>query len=438
MPNDPCDPQLSAILDSHECPAAIIDEGARILAANEAYRLRFASGQNVCGLTCHEVSHDSDRPCFLDGEQCPRKIAQQVGRSHRVVHLHQTASGVERHEVIAHPICSSDGSTRIFLELIRPCSIAEFELSERTILGDSQPIRELLAQIRRVATSDAAALLLGETGTGKELAAETLHHLSDRRDRPLVPVDCAGLPETLIESELFGHEKGAFTGAHTRKHGLIHAARGGTLFLDEVGDMPLSLQSKLLRVIETGVYRRVGGLESLRGDFRLIVATSRDLRQMVERGKFRADLYYRIATFPIVVPPLRERLEDLPILAQALLQRISPARNLSLAPETLQVLCGFSFPGNVRELKNILERGSLLAETNTILPNHLPRYVLTKAACPSATSAPREIRPLNQIIDDYLCWAASVHQGSKRQLARELGMSERSLYRRLGALRGQS
>jgi transcriptional regulator with GAF, ATPase, and Fis domain len=193
---------------------------------------------------------------------------------------------------------------------------------------------------------------LGESGTGKELVARAVHEASSRANRPLVPVDCSSLPENLFESELFGHERGAFTGANTARGGLVEAASGGTLFLDEVGDIPLTMQVKLLRLLETGTYRRVGSTEQRHADIRVVSATHRDLDQMVAQGRFREDLYYRLSTFPIHLPALRERADDIALLAVALLTRVAPKRKLVLSDSALQLLQAQNYPGNVRELRN--------------------------------------------------------------------------------------
>ena len=210
-------------------------------------------------------------------------------------------------------------------------------------------------------------LLLGESGTDKELVARAVHEASDRAASPLVVVDCASLPETLFESELFGHERGAFTGASASKRGLVEAADGGTLFLDEVGDIPLTLQVKLLRLLESGTYRRVGSTDLRRADVRVVSATHRDLRAMIAQGRFREDLYYRLSTFPIRLPSLRERVEDIPLLAETLLARVSGrSRRLALSADALRRLMNYPFPGNVRELRNVLERAALLCVGQTI------------------------------------------------------------------------
>ena len=223
-----------------------------------------------------------------------------------------------------------------------------------------------------MAPSATTALLLGESGTGKELVAQAIHQQSGREHGPFVVVECSGLTESLFESELFGYEKGAFTGANRRKIGLVESASGGTLFLDEVGDIPLSLQVKLLRLLETGTFRRVGGVETLRADFRLIAATHRDLKGMVERGSFRRDLYYRLSVFPIHLPALRERRGDIVLLAETLLTRLAPGRAYVLGDEMRARLLAYDFPGNIRELRNIIERAILMADGGTLLPEHLP------------------------------------------------------------------
>jgi transcriptional regulator with PAS, ATPase and Fis domain len=273
-------------------------------------------------------------------------------------------------------------------------------------------------------------LLLGESGTGKELAAQALHDLSPRRGKPFVPVDCSGMTESLFESELFGYEKGAFTGAVQRKIGLVEAAAGGTLFLDELGDIPLSLQVKLLRLLETGTFRRVGGVETLKADFRLVAATHRGVKEMVDTGSFRRDLYYRISAFPIHLPALRERREDLPLLVENLLQRLAPERHFHLAPAAFDRLVAYGFPGNIRELRNILERAVLLADGDVIGPEHLPADLAPVPSAPENRQQ-QEVVPLDQAERRYVRWALERMNGDKRALANALGISERTLYRKL-------
>ncbi|MEN8145265.1 MAG: sigma 54-interacting transcriptional regulator [Gemmatimonadota bacterium] len=227
------------------------------------------------------------------------------------------------------------------------------------IVGESRALRAVLHEVEQVAETEATVLILGETGTGKELIARAIHDLSDRRTRPLVKVNCAALPSTLIESELFGHERGAFTGAQSRRQGRFELADGGTIFLDEVGDLPLELQAKLLRVLQEGEFERVGGTETKRVDVRVIAATNRDLAVHVRDGAFRSDLYYRLNVFPISLPPLRKRKSDIPILVRMFTERYARklGRDISTIPqEVLDQLRSYPWPGNIRELQNVIER----------------------------------------------------------------------------------
>jgi transcriptional regulator with PAS, ATPase and Fis domain len=290
----------------------------------------------------------------------------------------------------------------------------------------------MLELVSRVASTDTSVLLLGETGTGKEMVARMIHDSSPRAAAPFVAVDCSGLTETLFESELFGHEKGAFTGATQRKLGLVEAASGGTLFLDEVGDIPLAQQVKLLRLIESNSYRRVGGVTPLRADFRLVAATHRNLRQMVRDGGFRSDLYYRISAFPVTVPPLRDRRDDIPLLAESLLARLRPGRQFELSVAARRALAAYDYPGNVRELRNIVERASLLAEHSRIGLEHLPTEVVDAVQERSSTTIKATPRPALQSVErDALERALGEYGGNRRELALALGLSERTLYRKL-------
>jgi DNA-binding NtrC family response regulator len=286
----------------------------------------------------------------------------------------------------------------------------------------------MLQMVARVAPSEATVLLLGESGSGKELVARAIHDSSRRVDKPFVALDCSGLTETLFESELFGHERGAFTGATSRRVGLIEAACGGTLFLDEVGDIPLVMQVKLLRLLETGIYRRVGSVALHKADIRLISATHRNLRAMVESGSFRQDLYFRLNTFPVELPPLRARLSDVPVLAQSLLTRVAADRNLRFSDESIELLRHYGYPGNVRELRNIIERASLLCDGEVIEPSHLPEEVRNIGGLTSKSVNLADME--RQTLETRLAH----HQGSRKMLADELGISERTLYRRLKQL----
>jgi DNA-binding NtrC family response regulator len=283
-------------------------------------------------------------------------------------------------------------------------------------------------------------LLLGESGTGKELFARAVHEASPRAHGPFVVVDCSGLTETLFESELFGYEKGAFTGANARKPGLVETAKGGTLFLDEMGDVPLSMQVKLLRLIESGTFRRVGAVESQQADFRLVAATHKPLKQMVADGRFRQDLYYRISAFPIHLPPLRERADDIPMLVDSFLQRGGPAKHrLSVEAAAMARMQAHDWPGNIRELRNVLDRARLFADDGIVRVEHLPESLLAAAPrpAPAASRAEAPALPAGRSADigdaDLRQLAESAHC-TRKELARRAGLSERTLYRRLKAL----
>ena len=284
--------------------------------------------------------------------------------------------------------------------------------------------------VQRIACSDVSALLQGESGTGKELIAEAIHHTSARSKGPFVAVDCSGLTESLFESELFGHEKGSFTGAQTRKIGLAEAANGGTLFLDETGDISLALQTKLLRLIETGTFRRVGGIETLKTDFRLISASHKNLRVMVENGEFRNDLYYRISAFPLHIPSLKERIEDIPLLVDSLLKRFYPELNMSMSKEALECLQEYNFPGNIRELSNIVQRATLMVDDDIIEFHHLPDECKNVLNDDKHKACFSELITLKELEKRYIDWASN-RVKNKVELAKMLGVSERTLYRKL-------
>lgn len=234
-------------------------------------------------------------------------------------------------------------------------------------------MQQNLALIRKAASSDVGVFLSGESGTGKELAAHSIHDLSLRHDKPFVAVNCGALPENLIESILFGHEKGAFTGAADRHAGVFEEAHGGTLFLDEIGEMPLDLQTRLLRVLETKTLRRVGGKQDINVDIRLIAATNKDLKQEVAKENFRQDLFFRLYIFPIILPPLRERLEDLEILVGHFLRMFAPhGKKFSASPDAIEKLKNHAWPGNVRELKNTIQRAVVMASAETLEAKDIP------------------------------------------------------------------
>ncbi|MBI3490548.1 MAG: sigma-54-dependent Fis family transcriptional regulator [Acidobacteria bacterium] len=289
------------------------------------------------------------------------------------------------------------------------------ELAQRRgapqIIGDDAKLKQVSVALHRAAATDATVLLEGESGTGKELFARALHVLSPRADGPFVAINCAAIPETLLETELFGHEKGAFTGAAARKPGKFELAHHGTLFLDEIGDLPLSLQAKILRALEEKRFERVGGTVSLHVDVRVVAATNRHLKAAVAARQFREDLYFRLSVFPITIPPLRERPDDITTLARHFIDRFCRDLNkksLVLSPAAEQELRVYAWPGNVRELQNCIERAAILCEGDTILPRHLNLSFLA----PAAGGADHQADPWAT-----LDWSGSLNDVSRRALA---------------------
>jgi transcriptional regulator with PAS, ATPase and Fis domain len=380
------------------------------------------------------VSHHFSVPCDQAGESCPLKQSLEARSPQRVLHLHHTPRGEEHVDVETTPIFDETGQVVYFVETMRVVRQASSRPAAQGLVGRSPAFVGMLQKVLRVADSAAAVLLLGETGTGKELVARAIHEASPRNGQPFVAVDCAGMTENLFESELFGYEKGAFTGAQFRKQGLVEAASGGTLFLDEIGELPLVLQVKLLRLLETGTYRRVGGLDWLPADFRLVAATHRDLRAMVQAETFRRDLYYRINTFPLHTPALHERAEDIPLLAASLLERVDRRPGRRLTSEALAWLTTRRYAGNIRELRNLIERATLLADGDLI---DLPHLMEMDDELPFTAPPTDGVFQLNAVIDlatlekSYLAWARAGSDGNLESLAKQLGVSQRTLYRKL-------
>jgi len=309
---------------------------------------------------------------------------------------------------------------------------------ERELLGESPAIRKLLADIGRVAPARASVLITGESGTGKELVARSLHRTSPRAEGPLVTINCAALTESLLESELFGHERGAFTGAVERKRGLLEVADGGTLLLDEIGEFPLVLQPKLLRALQERKFRRVGGTAEIESDVRIVAATNRDLPAMIAAGTFRENLFYRLNVITLEVPPLRLRGEDIPLLALHFLQRFGGElgrRIRVVAPETLAILQAHAWPGNVRELRNIIERGALFCTGDILRPEDLPEALPGRAVESAALAFPELGRPLPELLDameERLIRLALVRaRGVQAQAAELLGVSRSNLQYKL-------
>jgi len=318
----------------------------------------------------------------------------------------------------------------------------ERQLSNHGVLGEmvgaSRKMREVFSLIQQVAPSSAAVLITGESGTGKELAARAIHILSPRRAGPFVAINCAAMPDTLMESELFGHEKGAFTGAVERRAGCFELAQKGTVLLDEIGDMPVATQAKLLRVLEDGRVRRLGGKSEIQLDVRVIAATNAPLDSALKDGKFREDLYYRLNVFPIPLPPLRDRSEDLPVLAAALLEQLNQKHGVKvtdISPAVLERFQAHSWPGNVRELRNVLERAVIVAGEGSIEIQHLPPG-FGGTAPPRPTGADGDLRiPVGYTIEQAeraLIEMTLEHtRNNKTRAAEILGISQKTLFNKL-------
>lgn len=324
-----------------------------------------------------------------------------------------------------------------------------------TLIGQTQGMLAVRQLIDKIAPSDASVMILGETGTGKELIARSLHDKSHRAGGSFIPVNCGALPENLVESELFGHRKGAFTGADTHRKGLFEVANGGTLFLDEVGELDKSVQVKLLRFLECGEIRRVGENDPFRVDVRVLCATNRDLREMVAHDQFREDLFFRLNTFEIPLPPLRDRKDDIPALAAHMLKRYARRGHAepTLTPEAIGALASHDWPGNIRELANAIERATIMAGDGPILPEHLPTQIPIRRALgasgPSAISSPSPSASsfggphfaipdgsptLRDIEMKYIQMVLEKHNGNKPAAAKELGIALKTLYNKINQL----
>ena len=306
------------------------------------------------------------------------------------------------------------------------------------LVGTSSAMRKVMEWVQRISPAKAAVAITGESGTGKEMIARAIHGLSQRANKPFVAVNCASIPPTLIESELFGHERGAFTGADTRRLGVFEQAHGGTLFLDEVGEIPIELQAKLLRVLEEGKIRRLGGKSELDVDVRILSATNRDLRAEIRSQRFREDLYFRLNVFQISLPPLRDRREDLALLAQHFIDKLSKAsgRNIQgLTSDALSHLKGHSWPGNIRELKNTLERAVVLCDGSWITREHLPLDFDGIRQQAPTFQLPFGLT-LDEVEKEYLLKTLARNGNNKARTADLLGISEKTLYNKLHRYQG--
>ena len=419
---------IQSMINAIEKPAIFITPNYVIQAVNQSYKDTYTTEVLVGKSKCHQISHNNPQPCEKYGEECPLNTCVSTNRATSVVHIHTTGAGKSYCDILMKPIIDKDGITLGFLEILDKITYASSESELGKMIGSSEVFKSMLNKINRAAQSKISVLCQGETGAGKELVAQAIHQSSQRKDKLFVVIECTGLTDSLFESELFGYEKGAFTGATSSKKGLIENANGGTVFLDEIGDVPLNMQVKLLRLLETQSYRAVGGLKQKRADFRLVCATHKNLLALVEKGEFRQDLYYRIAGFTIMLPTLRERSEDIPELVSHFLKH-SEYTNKKFSAAALQALCGYKFPGNIRELKSIIEQSALMANDDMIHTSDLPEIV-TFNNQPSAT-LDSAITSLDDLEKSHLQQLCLKFTGTPAELASHLSISTRTLYRKL-------
>lgn len=437
--------ELGQVLEGFDSPAILVTEDYQILASNKQYETKFGGIDYSSQPTCFSVSHGYRTPCDQAGEDCPLHKARKTGKKEKVLHIHQTSKGREHVNVEMIPIFDQDNHLNYFIELLTPVPLTNGSNPDKQIVGNSPRFKRLLSKVNRVAKTDVEVLLLGESGTGKELISSLIHLSSPRSKEPFVTLECSGLSETLIESELFGHKKGSFTGANTDKKGIVEYADKGTLFLDEIGDVSLATQVKLLRLIESKTFRRVGESEVRTTNFRLICATHRNLKEMVEAGSFRLDLYHRINVFPIHVPSLAERLEDLPQLAKQVIK--VTGNDHKLTQGAIDLLSQQSFSGNIRELKNIITRAIVLSDTKTLDEQviqqalglgdysfgesslHEPSF--HKPSLNKATDIQQASKTLQEMEASYWQDLLSQYGNDKEKIAQVAGVSLRTLYRKL-------
>jgi len=434
MPNQPKKPSCEALISLFPEPFVVIDRTFHIVAANQKYRDHYQVGAtDIVGKHCYEVSHRIDRPCSQNGEHCPLEEVVATGKPTSVMHIHCTCDKEEHVQLSAAPIFDDDGNVLYMGESIQP--LKEEPEDDQILLGKSKTALRLMSILYRVAPTSSTVLLLGESGTGKDCAARYIHQNSNRSTQSFVVIDCGVLGENMIESELFGHEKGAFTGADRKKIGLFESADKGTLFIDEIGELPLHLQTKLLRALETGTIRRLGGNEYIKVDVRIIAATNRDPQQMLKDKTFREDLYYRLCAFPVNLPPLRERKGDIPLLAELFLKSIDEGEaQIPLSPEVIEQLLSYEYPGNIRELRNIIERAVILAAGSPIQADFLVfEHESQLVQEPPTTLQPPVTRNsgTSRLTKAEVLLAIEKCGGHRSQAAQLLGVSERTIYRHL-------
>jgi len=427
--------QSDIILDSIADGVFTVDRNWRITSFNRAAeRITGIPREEAIGRRCCEVFHAS--VCESD---CVLRRTLESGKPIVNEAVYIVDARGERIPVSVSTALLRDENGEVIggVETFRDLSAVEElrkELSGRYTFADivsrNREMHRLFEILPDIAESDATVLIEGESGTGKELFARAIHNLSLRREGPLVVVNCGALPDTLLESELFGYKAGAFTDARKDKPGRFALAQGGTIFLDEIGDVSPSLQVRLLRVLQEKTYEPLGATSPVRADVRVVAATNRNLEELVEKGLFRRDLYYRINVVKLRLPPLRERREDIPLLVEHFIRRFNRLRGkeiVGVSPEVMQILMSYDFPGNVRELENIIEHAFVLCRSGLIEPQHLPDPLRPKAGGPSLPAG----RTLAEVEARLIAEALERNKGNRQATARELGIHKTTLWRKM-------
>lgn len=414
---------LKSLLETHEWPFVVIDSALTVVAVNKAWEQFFsADRQGIIG-----------QPCCGASPLCRHQDLFEKLEPYEVKNLQQRDKNVH---VKGYPLIDADGTVYLG-EVLQPLNTLAGNGRFSEMAGSSEVFERFRESLCQAAQSSVPVMLSGETGTGKELAAAFIHRRSSRKDAELIVVDCTVLNEELFESELFGHEKGSFTGASSSKKGLFELADQGTLFFDEIGELPLSQQPKLLRALETGQFRRVGGTKALTSNVRVVCATHRNLAEMVKRGRFREDLFYRLSVFPIYVPPLRERLQDIPGLVDCLLKQLSrrEGNNYSIDKKAVIKLFKHQWPGNIRELKNCLQLSASLCSDHRIGEDDIMYVegVKQNVLYHPLHTQDSQIRrnPLTEMESEVIKGLIDKYQGNRKLIAAEMDISERTLYRKL-------
>lgn len=452
----PQSPQFySSILNGISEPLILIKKDFTLDYVNQAVSSGI-DGATLVGQKCYKVMHDREVPC----EPCPCMDVFEKGKPFRTIRTFGQNGSRMQKEFCAYPVFGENGEVLHAVEIVRDVSVSAEEPLKTPVLnghaisghprlagpetttsfcgmiGHSKKMGALFQMIRLVAPSNVTVLIYGESGTGKERVAQAIHQMSPRREHPFVAIDCGALPEALLESELFGHVKGAFTGAISNKKGLFEEAEGGTLFLDEISDTSLIFQSKLLRALQEGEARPVGGNRSVKVNVRIMAATNRSLKEGIAKKTFREDLYYRLAVMPIMIPPLRGRLDDIPLLVEHFIKKYAAQNGkapMFLSKEASELLLRMPWKGNVRELENVIERGVLVSQSAEISLESLliEEEVTSLGYAPSTSLFSSTQEALSKVEKERIVESLEECDGNKSKAARVLGISRASFYNKL-------